>query len=146
MKKHTFLWIIFFVSTIGGMAQTRSVQFSYDYAGNRIARAIVLQAAAQSRRANTDNINTEIYTDTFSEYKLHVYPNPTHGELKIELRGLPEGEKYQLLISNASGKIIISRSTSENPTVANLTECPSGIYVMRIQYKDYSKDFKIIRL
>ena len=129
-----------------GVAQTRNVQFSYDHAGNRTSRAIVLPAAAQSRRAPMDSTQTEVFTDVFAEYQLHVYPNPTHGELKIELRGLPEGASYHLLIASSSGQVIISRNTTENPTVADLTECPAGIYIMRIQFKDYTKDFKIIRL
>lgn len=146
MKTHLFLTLLLLTTTLCGVAQTRSVQFSYDHAGNRISRAIVLPADAQGRRAVADSVKTEIYTDTFAEYQLHVYPNPTHGELKIELRGLPEGASYHLFIVSASGKVIINRTTQDNPTIADLTECPAGIYVMRIQYKDYTKDFKIIRL
>ena len=76
----------------------------------------------------------------------YVYPNPTHGELKIELQGFPVGDSYHLLIASTSGKVIVNRNTTENPTIANLTDCPAGIYIMRIQYKNYTKDFKIIRL
>lgn len=146
MRTRLFMALLLSIGAMVGVAQTRTVQFSYDHAGNRTSRAIVLPAAAQGRRAANDSIKTEVYSDVFAEYQLHVYPNPTHGELKIELRGLPEGENYHLLIVSASGKVIIDRHTSDNPTIADLTECPAGIYVMRIQYKDYTKDFKIIRL
>ena len=146
MKARLLLSLFLCITAMCGVAQTRNVQFSYDHAGNRTSRAIVLPAAARGRRAAADSVKTEIYTDTFAEYQLHVYPNPTHGELKIELQGLPEGASYHLLIASASGKVIINRTTQDNPTVADLTECPAGIYIMRIQYKDYTKDFKIIRL
>ena len=146
MRTRLFMALLLSIGAMVGVAQTRTVQFSYDNAGNRTSRAIVLPAAAQGRRAVSDSIKMEVYTDVFAEYQLHVYPNPTHGELKIELRGLPDGETYHLLIVSASGKVIIDRHTSDNPTVAGLTECPAGIYIMRIQYKDYKKDFKIIRL
>lgn len=146
MRVRISLSLLLFIIAMYGVAQTRNVQFSYDHAGNRTSRAIVLPAAAQSRRAPIDSTQTEVFTDIFAEYQLHVYPNPTHGELKIELRGLPEGASYHLLIASMSGQVIISRNTTENPTVADLTECPAGIYIMRIQYKDYKKDFKIIRL
>ena len=146
MRVRISLSLLLCIIAMYGVAQTRNVQFSYDDAGNRISRAIVLPAAAQSRRAPIDSTQTEVFTDIFAEYQLHVYPNPTHGELKIELRGFPEGVSYHLLIASMSGQVIISRNTTENPTVADLTECPAGIYIMRIQYKDYKKDFKIIRL
>lgn len=146
MRARISLSLLICIISMYGVAQTRNVQFSYDHAGNRTSRAIVLPAAAQSRRAPMDSTQTEVFTDVFAEYQLHVYPNPTHGELKIELRGLPEGASYHLLIASSSGQVIISRNTTENPTVADLTECPAGIYIMRIQFKDYKKDFKIIRL
>lgn len=146
MKAYAFILTLLSIIAMKSNAQTRSVQFTYDNAGNRTGRAIVLASAPMSRGLANDGVKTEIYTDTFADYQLLVYPNPTHGELKIELRGLPEGANYHLLIVNASGQVIISRNTIENPTVADLTECPAGIYIMRIQYKDYTKDFKIIRL
>lgn len=146
MKTRLPLFLLLCITTICGVAQTRSVQFTYDNAGNRTGRAIVLASAPKSRGYANDSVKTEIYTDTFAEYQFLVYPNPTQGELKIELRGFPEGANYHLLIANASGKVVINHTTQDNPTVANLTECPAGIYILRIQYKDYTKEFKIIRL
>lgn len=148
MRTRILILMLLYVVAFEGMAQTRSIQFTYDHAGNRTSRAIVLASAAKTRQAANDSIKTapEIYTDTFDEYQLRVSPNPTHGELKIELRGLPSGETYHLLIVSASGEVIVSHKTSDNPTVVNLTECPAGIYIMRIKYKDCTKDFKIIRL
>ena len=134
------------IIAIKSSSQTRNVQFTYDNAGNRIGRTIVLAQAPRNRVLANDSVKTEIYTDTFAEYQLHVYPNPTEGELKIELNGLPDGEIYHLIITNASGVVIVNRRTSENPTVADLTKCPAGIYIMRLQYKNHTKDFKIIRL
>ena len=138
--------MLLFIIVIESSSQTRNVQFTYDDAGNRIGRAIVLAQAPKSKRLENDSIKAEIYTDTFAGYQLHVYPNPTEGELKIELNGLPDGEIYHLIITNASGIVIVNRRTSENPTVADLTECPAGIYIMRLKYKNHTKDFKIIRL
>lgn len=146
MKVHIFIFFLLSVIATESRAQTRNVQFTYDNAGNRTGRAIVLAQAPQIRNVVSDSVQTEIYTDLFAEYQLRVYPNPTEGELKIELCGLPDGENYHLLISNTSGTVIINRMTSDNPTIADLTTFPAGIYVMRIQYKDYAKDFKIIRL
>ena len=148
MRIRILILMLLSIVAFENMAQSRSIQFTYDQAGNRIGRAIVLASAAKTRQAANDSIDTapEIYKDTFAEYQLHVSPNPTHGELKIELCGLPEGDIYHLLIVSASGKVIVDRKTSDNPTVADLTECPAGIYVMRIKHKDYVKDFKIIRL
>ena len=146
MKIHVLILTLLSIIVMEGNAQTRSVQLTYDHAGNRIGRAFVLASAPKIREIAADSIETEVYTDIFAEYQLNVYPNPTHGELKIELCGLPVGESYHLVIANASGTVIINRNTVDNPTIADLTACPAGIYVLRLQYKGCKKDFKIIRL
>ena len=146
MNMRNIFFILLSIMALETSSQTRNVQFTYDNAGNRIGRAIVLAQAPKSRGFANDSVKTEIYTDIFADYQLRVYPNPTKGDLKIELCGLPDGEIYHLLITDASGVVIVNRRTSENPTVADLTEFPAGIYIMRLQYKNFTKDFKIIRL
>lgn len=123
------------------------VQFTFDDAGNRIGRAIVLPAASTSRRdAVSADSTTAVFTDTFAEMKLNVYPNPTQGELKIELEGLPEGEAFRFLIFSSGGEQILNVETTDNPADADLSECPSGIYLLKLFYKEITKEFKIIRL
>lgn len=146
MKAHILFFILFAIIAVDNIAQTRNVQFVYDNAGNRVGRAIVLASAPKTRGEVGDSINSEIYTDNFAEYHLHVYPNPTHGELRIELQGLPQNESFHLLISNTSSMIVFERNCVNNPTVVDMTDSPIGIYIMRIQYKSYIKDYKIIRL
>ncbi|MBQ2435538.1 MAG: hypothetical protein II269_05340, partial [Bacteroidaceae bacterium] len=63
MKTRIITVLLLSIAAVAGVAQTRNVQFSYDHAGNRISRAIVLPAAAQSRRAPIDSTQTEVFTD-----------------------------------------------------------------------------------
>ena len=55
MKTRIITVLLLSIAALAGVAQTRSVQFSYDHAGNRTSRAIVLPAAAQSRREPIDS-------------------------------------------------------------------------------------------
>lgn len=48
MRTRLFMALLLSIGAMVGVAQTRTVQFSYDHAGNRTSRLIVLPAAAQA--------------------------------------------------------------------------------------------------
>lgn len=123
------------------------VQFTYDQAGNRTGRAIVLPAASSALRnaAPTDS-TTAVFSDTFAEMVLNVYPNPTHGQLKIELEGLPEEDTYSFTIVNMSGDVIVQNDKAVNPSEADLSMFSAGVYILKLFYKENMKDYKIIKL
>ena len=146
MKKTILATLVCALLSVSAFAD-HVVQFTYDQAGNRTGRAIVLPAASSAlRNAAPIDSTTAVFTDTFAEMALNVYPNPTHGQLKIELEGLPEGESFRFLILSSSGEQVLNVETTENPADADLSECPAGIYLLKLFYKETTKEFKIIRL
>lgn len=146
MKKTILATLVCALLSVSAFAD-HVVQFTYDQAGNRTGRAIVLPAASSALRnvVPTDS-TTAVFSDTFAEMALNVYPNPTHGQLKIELDGLPEGESFRFLILSSGGEQVMNVETTENPADADLSECPAGIYLLKLFYKETTKNFKIIRL
>lgn len=130
-------------------AHADDVQFTYDAGGNRISRAIVLAPLAQTRSAGTeetDSTQQQPFTDVFAGLNLLVYPNPTEGHMKIELRGLPEGESFSYIIVSAGGNVIINEKEATNPSEADLSAHFAGLYVLKLFYKDEKKEYKIIKL
>lgn len=79
MKKTILATLVCALLSVSAFAD-HVVQFTYDQAGNRTGRAIVLPAASSALRnvVPTDS-TTAVFTDTFAEMALNVYPNPTHG-------------------------------------------------------------------
>lgn len=147
MKKVTFFLLVT-VLVCSAVFADHTVQFAYDAAGNRTQRAIVLPAASQARRGGSvlSDSTTAVFTDTFADLTLNVSPNPTHGHLKIELQGLPDGETYRYVIVSMAGEIIVQDDKAVNPSEADLSACPEGIYLLRLFYRETTKEYKIIRL
>ena len=146
MKK-LFLLLSLTVTVCLAVHADHTVQFLYDSGGNRISRAIVIPAmtrSVQDDAAPSDSI--PIFSDVFAEFELRVHPNPTKGHLLIELLGLPEGDFFRYLIVSSSGHRVTEAVTSDNPAEADLSDCPPGLYVLRLFYKETAKEFKIIKL
>ena len=125
------------------------IQFTYDNGGNRISRAIVIAPLAQTRSAGTeesDSTQQQPFTDVFADFPLKVYPNPTEGHLKIELEGLPEGGTFSYVIVSMDGKTVVYEKAAKNPSEADLSGCPAGLYIMKLFYKEVQKEYKIIKL
>lgn len=146
MKKTILATLVCALLSVSAFAD-HVVQFTYDQAGNRTGRAIVLPAASSALRnvVPTDS-TTAIFTDTFAEMALNVYPNPTHGQLKIELEGLPEEDTYSFTIVNMSGDVIVQNDKAVNPSEADLSMFSAGVYILKLFYKENMKDYKIIKL
>ncbi|MBO4444479.1 MAG: T9SS type A sorting domain-containing protein [Bacteroidaceae bacterium] len=146
MKK-LFLFLSLIVTVCLAVHADHTVQFLYDSGGNRISRAIVIPVLTRGALDDlTPSDSIPIFSDVFAEFELRVHPNPTKGHLLIELLGLPEGDTFRYLIASSSGHRIIEAETSDNPAEANLSECPPGLYVLRLFYKETTKEFKIIKL
>lgn len=144
--------IIITLFTMGALctsALADDIQFTYDNGGNRTSRAIVIAPPSRTRSAGTeesDSTQQRPFTDIFADFTLKVYPNPTEGHLKIELEGLPEGETFNYVIVSTDGKEIVREIAAKNPSEADLSVCPAGLYIMRLFYKELKKEYKIIKL
>jgi len=145
MKKESFSLIMLTALATSAFAD-HNVQLSYDAGGNRISRAIVVASAQARRSTELSDSTTAIFTDTFAAFKLNVYPNPTEGQLKIELEDLPDGETFRYVIVSTNGREIIREPSAANGAEADLTGCPAGMYILKLFYKEETKEFKIIKL
>lgn len=60
----------------------------------------------------------------------HPYPNPTTGIIHLELN--PGTPKYMINLSDAMGKMVVAEITpiGDNIIEINLTELPSGLYIL----------------
>ncbi len=76
----------------------------------------------------------------------HIYPNPTHGLLNIEMNGI--NENLELAIINIQGEIIktesISRTSSIFKKEIDLSAYSRGIYFVKIIGKEFVKVEKIV--
>ena len=118
----------------------QSVHYGYDQAGNRISREIVFS----SRSPAVKKAMHSHYTETVSGKRLQIYPNPTHGLLKVEVLGLGADDSCGIKLFNTSGQLLFSSDESSSATI-NITSQPVGIYYLNVIINDEKTVWKIIK-
>ncbi len=66
--------------------------------------------------------------DEIEEYNLIVYPNPTNDKITVSVENL-DGE-VELRITDLFGKIVNTKVIQTNETIIDLTNLPSGVYMV----------------
>lgn len=68
-----------------------------------------------------------------SARQLSVYPNPATESITLDGDNLPQGESIQLRISNAFGQTLVSKEAVNPSTTIDISNWPSGIYMLQIK-------------
>jgi hypothetical protein len=80
------------------------------------------------------------------EAEYSVYPNPTPGKISVEAASGFESIK-QIVIYSTSGKAVRTMDLPvkpENVYTFDLTDQPTGYYIVRIVGGDFTKQFKVL--
>lgn len=72
--------------------------------------------------------------------KPFIYPNPTKGEINIKNLSFKD---YKYLIFDYSGKLVNQGNSKSNPI--NISQLPSGIYVLRVVKNNLSETFRVVK-
>jgi YD repeat-containing protein len=134
--------ILLFTLLLGAIMVSAQVTFGYDAAGNRISRTIVL-ANSLAKTATTDSIPPA--TEMLGEMQVKVYPNPTKGQLSVEINGLPDDTGGTIRIYTLQGQLILEQPVSYSRTSLNIGGQPVGTYVMKITAGEKNTTWKIIK-
>ena len=130
------------------------VTFGYDLSGNRISRVIKLTSLLRSTEETNEELNEEsteepvvqeIHSEMLKDFSVLIYPNPTKGELTVKIQGLSEEKTANLRLYSAVGSLILQKTGVYDTEHLNISNQPSGIYVLKIISGDSSTDWKIIK-
>ena len=80
-------------------------------------------------------------TDTFAEAQFSYYPNPTRNELNLTAaKNISTVEMFNLL-----GQKVLSNSVDANQKQLDLSNLPSGVYLMEVTIENNKESFKIMK-
>jgi hypothetical protein len=109
----------------------QSIEFDYDASGNRINRHVIrLSNAPQNAPSNA------FYEENLANAKIVIYPNPTQGELRVDILDIEIKSASYIDICDYSGKIITKQKNIGSTNILDLSQQPNGIYLMKISLKD----------
>jgi hypothetical protein len=140
MKKILFVASIicsFAIYTTSLNAQT-IISYSYDTAGNRTHRLIV--KSFSTSKANVDTTKNE------KKKKIRIYPNPTNGQLFVEIVGCENETKMGLSIYNLKGTVLLYNKilvNGNNPL--DISGYSNGTYILKVTIGDKESNWKILK-
>jgi hypothetical protein len=139
--KYILLLLMIFFSTVS-FAQNK-IQFSYDDAGNRIKREIILGKSSEVSFDTTSALEPD--TDWLDKMKITIYPNPTQGKLTIYITNLTPGAVGEITIQNMEGKCLQQPEPLKSTNLLDLSAFPPGIYILRIRSAQKTCEWKIVK-
>jgi hypothetical protein len=143
------LKITVFILLITAINAYSQVYFTYDDAGNRTTRSIHLVKATSAINEQDSLTYSHMHKDsvlyTDFDQKIKIYPNPTKGQLKVELKGFDLTQKSGIYVYNPTGILILQKTPAHESDVIDLSNYSIGIYVMRIIISDKVSEWKIIK-
>lgn len=137
---------LFFLASLSSQSQT--IHYSYDAAGNRTSRTIVLGGGSKgSGDAKVEKKEPEklINDQTFPSGTIKIYPNPTHGLLEIEVPASDDNYELQIIVTDVNGRKIIDKRNEPTRTVVDLSSQPGGMYILILKQGDTYSKWKIIK-
>ncbi len=151
MKKKLFnfvfsLCLLCIGSTTNAQAPT-SISFEYDNAGNCTLKykTVVLGPQGAKKNQNNDSIQTLPQKEMIGEREVLIYPNPTRGALKIEIRGTLPKQVIEMMLTDISGHTFASQKINESLFNLDMNAYPAGVYMLRIAIEGEQKDWKIVK-
>ena len=123
--------------------QAQKVCITYDKAGNRTNRTICLK----SKEATSDSVSIAKIpiTENMGEMVITLYPNPTKGQLKIQITNKTCETEGVLELYDLSGRLVKVQKTVGESTMLDISRYPLGIYLMRIRACDKVSEWRIIK-
>lgn len=112
---------------------------SYQVLADGVLLAGISGASYGASESKSFEINTNLATTNFDIASAKFYPNPTTGEINISLL-----EKAKVVLTDISGKTILTTSLEAGDSKLNLGSLSKGVYLINFAGDTFNKTEKII--
>ena len=119
---------------------SQSIEYTYDANGNRLTRTVITLKSGL--------INGEVppIKDELSDFSLLLYPNPTQGEIKLEVKGCDKDALFVIELFTIDGNFIRNlRFKGPGIHQLDLNSLADGVYLLNLIYNNQKSHYKIIK-
>lgn len=143
MKK---IVLIITICLIGLLAHGQQrLSYSYDAAGNRTNRTVIVGAQAVSGQENQETA-FPVYIDSLDGKELAIRPDKGNASFVVSVKGIPSSSGGRISLMDSAGKILTEQPMSSETTIIKLDELSIGTYTMRILLNRRSSIWKLVKL
>ncbi len=133
------LLIVFSIAT----TKAQTIEYTYDKSGNRTSRKVILLRSVYSAPEQPEQ--KVVFTDLFADMNISIYPNPTKGQLIVQIMGVLPEQPVNILVYNMSGVLLQKKEKVSATTDIDISNQPTGTYIMKIVCGESTSDWKIIK-
>jgi hypothetical protein len=142
--KNTLLFLLLFFTSFYVFSDG-TISYTYDAAGNRIARKYVTATLTRSANASNEQPDSTNVEAGLGELKVTLYPNPTRGTIVVGITGYDSQTPILLTLFTPDGKLLKSLSAQSDRTPIEMASYAAGWYLLRVVSGDKTLEFKIIK-
>ena len=129
---------LFFVIFSLSLSAQKKVMYVYDAAGNRIKREILFEPSQSKSQVVA-------YSDMLDEKEIKIYPNPTEGELRVEIFNELKKTEGIVTVHGNNGAMIYTTPIINGSASLDISSCPNGLYILHVKIGDSVSSWKIIK-
>lgn len=144
MKKITIFLFLFGLLLFNQEIKAQTIKFEYDEAGNRTLRYKTV-TLTQAKKDITDTVATQPQKEMMGTREVLIYPNPTRGALRIEIKGPQPETAMRFILTDMSGHVLATNQTTSFNYMYDMTSYPAAIYFLRIEIDGKRRDWKIVK-
>jgi len=130
-------------ASLTGFSQTKVYAFDYDASGNRIERQFITLKSAGI--APGDSFEQEVFDGELGKREIKIYPNPTKGNLRVEIPLNEEQQRVTMQVYSIQGTLVSDQLVNSETTIVDLNRQPPGMYILRIFSGQSVSEWKIIK-
>ncbi len=150
MKKQNITLLIMgmlLIFVVSGFSQT--ISFTYDEAGNRETRVLVIQKINSNYSSNADDeqksTNALIETIMIDDVKVTISPNPNGGKFDVTISNLGEQPNVEIYLHSINGTQIFTSKLVQTITTINITSRENGTYILTVVVNGTKENWKVIK-
>lgn len=129
-----------FCGSMLGSAQ--AVHYSYDAAGNRVRREIVIN----QQNAPQHNSRSTFYTDNLADdYRVKLHTSSSSSVIRVEVVSQGECQYGTVTVFNLSGMKVNKVNIEDGSACVDISDSPNGVYIIHIDINGKTTDWKIIK-
>ena len=142
-KRQVILFISALLSITGVLKAQTNYEFTYDAAGNRTRRAVVILTKGDSSGEAGGRSGTLVSQAAETDDGVRLYPNPTKGEIRLETPGTDAMGFYML--SDSQGRTLETGKGKGATLTLDLSGRPNGVYLLEAVVGEKTTYYKIIK-
>jgi hypothetical protein len=145
MYKNISLFILFLTLTQLACSAQNRVEFIYDDAGNRTERHFIDLNPSKSTLLSDKDGWQKAFDDKILGTEIKIYPNPTKGMIKIDLKNYEGASKGEIRVYDVTGKIVYQNNQVSTSNIVSLEHLRNGAYILKLVIEDNATEWKILK-